>query len=144
MSIRGKKTLVYHFLKAVERYMQGNDNAFDTLLSPHFVDRVLTSGQEGIFITLQVIRESFSEIHIELNDLVIADDTVVVHLTFDLLHTKTFMNIPPTYQHIRFRHVSALRIANGMVIERLWCLSDALTMWKQLGVFTFAPIEISS
>ncbi len=144
LSLMRKKTLIHRFYEAVERYLQGDDHALDQLLAPQFVDHVLESGREGIFTTLQVIRESFSEIRLEVHDVIIADDIVVVHLTFDLCHTKVFLHIPPTHRRIRFRHVSALRVADGMVVERLWYLSDAFTMWQQLGSFPFASGEVSS
>jgi predicted ester cyclase len=131
------KKLIYRFFAAVEHYLQGEEQALDTLLAPHFVDQVLASGREGILATLQVTRESFSQIHLEVRHLVVEGDTVIAYLFFDYCHTHTFMKIPPTHRRTRFPYVVALRVADGMVVERLWHVSDEVTLWRQLGYACF-------
>ncbi len=141
MAQKRKKVVVQRLYQATEQYLNGEEQALDQVLAPQFVDRMLGSGREGIFTTLQVMRASFSDAHVEVNAMFTDGTIVVVHLTFDLLHTGVFLHIPPTYRRIRFTHVSALRVESGMIVERLWYVSDALTMWQQFGVFTFAPFE---
>jgi predicted ester cyclase len=138
-----RKILIYQLYQAVEHYLQGDDHALDTFLPSHFVDHVYASGREGIFNALQMMRNSFSDIHIEISHLVVEGDIVFARLIFDLCHTGAFMNVPPTYRRARYTHAVVLRLADDMIVERLWCLTDSFTLWRQLGVCIFLEPDTS-
>ncbi len=129
------KTLIYGWYEAVEGYLRGDETALATWLAPQFVDHVMGGGRESFLTMLQLIRHSFSEIHLAVNELAMDDEIITANLTFSAIHTRRFLSFPPTDRQIRVTHVEALQVEGNMVVERLWCLSDTLTLWRQLGAF---------
>jgi steroid delta-isomerase-like uncharacterized protein len=80
------------------------------------------------------IRGAFSDIRIKVEDVVGADDKVVVRWSGVMAHTGDGMGFPATGKTIHVGGISIARVVNGKVVEG-WDNWDQLAMLEQLGVY---------
>ena len=129
------KELVRRF---VERFNQQDQDVFEDLLAPDFVD--LTPGpgaeptREGWKQHVSMGEWSaFPDLHFEIEEQIAEGDRVVNRLVARGTHTSEFMGIPATGKEVTGDNVTIFRIAGGKIIER-WTIFDALGVMVQLGV----------
>jgi steroid delta-isomerase-like uncharacterized protein len=80
------------------------------------------------------IRGAFSDIRIKVEDVVGADDKVVVRWSGVMAHTGDGMGFPATGKTIHVGGISIARVVNGKIVEG-WDNWDQLAMLEQLGVY---------
>jgi predicted ester cyclase len=105
---------------------EGNLEVVDELFSPE-----LATAARHAFTTFQ---SAFSDLHMELVDVVTQGDKVVGRFTCSGTHAGPWLGIPPTGQRIeRVDEVAILRIKDGRFVE-YWALEDTVGRLQQLGI----------
>jgi steroid delta-isomerase-like uncharacterized protein len=89
------------------------------------------SGLASQIESWQRIFASMPDIHMEVEDRIIAGDRVVARNTFAATHTRTVQGIAPTGRRFNFRTIDIWRVENGKLAEH-WDLVDTAGLLKQL------------
>ena len=79
------------------------------------------------------IRKAFPDYREHIDELISAEDRVIVRLTITGTHTGPLPNLPATGKSVEFTDVTICRIQDGKIVEQSG-LSDYLTLYSQLGV----------
>lgn len=87
-------------------------------------------------------RESFPDLHVDVADLVTADDCdrIVARLDLSGTHEGEFMGAPPTDRRFSAPGIAVHRFHKGRLAE-VWFVYDALGVLRQLGVF---PMSVAA
>jgi predicted ester cyclase len=99
------------------------------------VRRVLRAGLScggGFGEALPSFRGAFADLRFDEEDVVAADDRVVVSCVLRGVHRGEFMGVPPTGHPIAVRQVHFFRVADGAVIEHR-IVRDDLSLLLQVG-----------
>ena len=78
-------------------------------------------------------RTAIPDIHVTIEDIILAEDRVLARLTFRGTHKGEFQGIPPTNKVVKWSGIWIYRVANGKFVER-WHNYDMLGLMQQLGV----------
>lgn len=89
-------------------------------------------GHDGVRELICRIRDAFSRWTEHVDDIIIDGNKVVTRYTSTGVHTGPFIGLAPTGRSVRIDEISIYRIKDGLVAEQ-WCLTDDLTMGRQLG-----------
>jgi steroid delta-isomerase-like uncharacterized protein len=89
-------------------------------------------GPEAVKQGVKARRAAFPDIHVEIDEMIAADDKVVARLTFTGTHEGEFQGIKPTHREVTWSGICIYRIAHGKFTER-WHRYDMLGMLQQLG-----------
>jgi len=115
----------------------GDLEALDTLVAADSVDHDPAPGQEpgpaGYRAFFSEMRTAFPDLHLEVEHLVAADDSVAFAYTLTGTNDGPFMGHEPTGKPIHVRGMQISRFKNGLMVER-WGSTDQLTMLTQLGI----------
>ena len=133
MSSEANAAVVRRFYEDV---FSGGDLAVaDAIVAPgmtlHEPGRELR-GREPLKARIAQLRAAFPDLAIAIEDLVAADDRVVVRITTRGTHRGTFAGIAPTGQAVTVEGITIFRVADGQLVER-WASIDQLGMVQQLG-----------
>ena len=90
-------------------------------------------GLEGVEALASSMRESFPDYREEIEELISADDLVIVRLKIRGTHLGPLVGFPATGKTVEFRDMTILRLRDGKIIEQRG-LSDLLTVYLQLGL----------
>lgn len=90
-------------------------------------------GLEGIHELAAGIRLSFPDYREQIDELIVADDLVIVRLTIRGTHTGPLPNLAPTGKSVEFNDVTICRVRDGKIIEQRG-LSDHFALYRQLGL----------
>lgn len=116
---------------------RGNLEVVDELFAPDFRDHTPRPGQgpgrEGYKQAITLLRAAFPDLAYTIEDLIAADDKVVLRLSARGTHQGDLMGIPPTGKAVRIVGIVIDRIVDGKLVER-WGLGDDLDLLDQLGV----------
>jgi steroid delta-isomerase-like uncharacterized protein len=113
---------------------QGRREAIAELLAP---DGVLhdggtdTTGPEGFYRFFDRIRDTFSEIHVDVKDTIAEGDKVCVRWSFAGKHTGGGLGVSPSGVMIHITGISILRVMDGKLVEG-WQNWDMLGMMEQI------------
>ena len=129
----------------IERFNQKDQDVFDELLAPDFVDLTPAPGAEP---TREGWKQNVSmgewlaipDLHFEIEEQIAEGDRVVNRLVARGTHKGEFLGIPATGKEVTGDNVTIFRIAGGKIIER-WTIFDALGLMMQLGAFS-PPLEV--
>jgi predicted ester cyclase len=77
-------------------------------------------------------RTAFSDIHIEVEDVVVEGDKSVARCLVTGTHSGEGLGKAPTGKPVKFTGMSMVRIKDGKIIES-WNNFDFMTMYKQLA-----------
>ena len=91
-------------------------------------------GPEEFVKFVNEIRGSFSEMKLTIEDILGADDKVVVRWSASMTHTGQALGFPPSGKSIRIGGISIARILNGKIVEG-WDNWDQLGMLEQVGAY---------
>lgn len=115
---------------------QGNFDVADEILDPGYVYRSPDEelhGPEALKSFLAGYHTAFPDLRMAIDELVVADDTVVLFFTLTGTHEGPLMGIPPTGKDIRSCGVIRSRFENGRIVEE-WEVLDQLAILTQLGI----------
>jgi steroid delta-isomerase-like uncharacterized protein len=79
-----------------------------------------------------MLRTSFPDLTITIEDLIAEGDKVVTRLTARGTHQGTFRGIAPTGRVVSWTGIRIFRIAEGKIVEH-WANWDDLSLLQQLG-----------
>jgi predicted ester cyclase len=126
-------------MAAEEAYMKGNLKpaeqiyATDFIMhSPPFPDR---KGFEAFKQTVAAVRQAYSNIRLEINDIIGENNTVALRFTMSMKHTGISQQapIPPTGKDVVLQGSIFFHLKDGKIIEGWWH-HDYLGFFHQLGI----------
>jgi steroid delta-isomerase-like uncharacterized protein len=122
---------------------QANEATFDELVDANLKEHEqlppgFEQSSEGVKQMFRAFRGGFPDLNFKIDQLIAADDKVVIRLTVTGTHEGQFMNMPATGKKVSYSVIDIFRLANGKIIEH-WGISDNLTMMTQLGVIPEGP-----
>jgi len=134
--------LVRRYLE--EAYNGRNPTVADELLAEHFVRHSVASphrdqahGNADDAARVEAWLSAFPDLHIAIEKLITAEDTVVAWLIWSGTHEGPLPHweAPVTGQAMERESVAIYRVACGQIVEN-WIVQDNLTMLRQLGIIT--------
>jgi predicted ester cyclase len=131
------KDLTLRFMKEV--IDNQNIDAIDDLVAKDAVDHELPKemnlppGREGIKQYFRMMLGAFSNVHAEVEDIIVEGNKVAVRSTMRGVHTGEFMGIKPTKKPVTLEYMDIVRYKGDKVVEH-WGQSDNLKLLQQLGV----------
>ena len=123
---------------------KGNIEVLDELVSPTYVDHNplpapgLPSGLAGLKAAFEMFTAAFADSRHVVEDMIAADDKVVVRVTGTGTHSGAFLGVPPTGKSVRMTGIAIYRIADAKIVEK-WGEQDRLGIMQQLGVIPPPP-----
>jgi steroid delta-isomerase-like uncharacterized protein len=119
-----------------EAFNQGNLDVIDELCADDFVDHDPVMGdqdREAVKRTIGGYREAFPDIHISVEDVIAADDKVVIRWRGEGTFENEFMGQQPTGEKgDPVNGISIDRHEGGKVVES-WSQWDVLTLMRDIG-----------
>ena len=73
------------------------------------------TGVQGVRALAEGIRASFPDYREQIDELIVADDLVIVRLTIRATHTGPLPNLPPTGTEVEFNDVSIIRVRDEKI-----------------------------
>src|SRR3954451_8345586 len=120
-----------------EAFNAGNADILDELVADDFVEHDpmpdATPDREGVKKLIRELRTAFPDLHLEVEEQVVAGDRVVERWVCTGTHEGMFMGIAPTHRHVEIRGMDMSRLQDGRLAEH-WTNADMLGMLQQLGV----------
>ena len=135
MSAEENKAVVRRFNEGVRQFFQTGDlSGLDELCAPDFVHHGpgIPPDLEGFKQLVPVFRAAFSDVEVEIEDLIAAGDRVVDRITVRGTHTGEFMGIPPSGKRWEMQEMHIARIVDGKIAER-WTMVDMFGLLQQIG-----------
>jgi predicted ester cyclase len=111
---------------------QGNLAAVDDLVAPSIVLNGWAPGLEGLKKVISSTRASFPDLHHTLEDVIPAQEKVVVRFKFHGTHQGEYRGIAPTGKPVTYTGIGIWRIADGKLVEH-WSNIDLYGLMQQLG-----------
>lgn len=120
-----------------EGFNRGNLDAVDELIADEFVEHQSfgpghAPGAEGVKAVIGSLRRAFSDFHLAIDDLAVAEDTVWLRMSATGTNDGPFMGNGPTGRAIRADVFDSLRVEGGRIVEH-WGVPDRLGVLFQLG-----------
>ncbi len=118
-----------------EEVLNGHDlNSLDQLLSTDAVDHTLGSrGLEAYKQFFSTVHQAFPDMHVEVHDMIAAEDLVAARVTYSGTHQGDFVGVPATGRRVDVSGVDFLRMRDGRQVEH-WGGVDMANLLQQLGV----------
>jgi steroid delta-isomerase-like uncharacterized protein len=114
----------------------GNFSILGDLVHPDYVYRAPGQelhGPEALKALFAAYRTAFPDLHIAIEDLLIAGDKAVIAFTLTGTHAGVLMGIGATGKEVEAQGMVLSRFEDGKIIEE-WEILDQLTLFEQLGV----------
>lgn len=121
-----------------EGFNQGRLDSVDEIVSPDIVthDPIILdapTGADSIRGGIEMIHGSFSDVDVEIRDIVAEDDRVATLLQMSGTNTGDYRRGGATNKPLSFRAFFIWRVADGRIAE-CWGLADRFDALQQLGV----------
>jgi len=94
---------------------------------------VASRGPEEFRVFYDAMRKTFSDMHIELEDVRQQGDTAYTRFTVTAKHSGDGMGMAPSGKTIKLVGMCALRAENGKIVEG-WNVWDQVGLARELGV----------
>jgi steroid delta-isomerase-like uncharacterized protein len=115
MSTEQNKAVVRRFITEV---LTGRNVALaDELLAPDYVNRSLNADLAGFKGYLATIKGAFSDLRLEIHELVAEGDAVVARYTMEGTITGSMMGVAPSGKKVSARGLTYYRLVNGKIVE---------------------------
>jgi len=99
------------------------------------------TGVKGVRELAEGIRASFPDYREQIDELIVAEDLVIVRLTIRATHTGALPNLPPTGKKVEFNDVSIIRVSDRKIVEQRG-LSDHFALYQQLGLIDLGDTKV--
>lgn len=131
--IEGNLRLVQRFFE--ECWNGGNVSLLDELLAPnhahHLPGRDLI-GPGQVRNLVLTTRSAFPDLHITLDDVIIAGDKIICRWTIQGTNTGSLGNNPPTGKRVVYTGIDIIRCSDNRIVE-LWSQYDSTGLVRQLS-----------
>jgi steroid delta-isomerase-like uncharacterized protein len=116
---------------------KGNNALMDTIVSQDFTDHNAApeqpKGIPGLKQFLSMVSTAFPDVQVRVEQILEADDWVVVRLSISGTQTGVLLGtIPPSGKHAIWTGIDILKFENGKITDR-WSQRDLLGMMRQIG-----------
>ena len=129
-----------------EVFVQGKVDAVDEVFTHDIVFHSTarpegpTRGREEYKEFVREFLDAFTDVAIDVHDMVAEGDLVVSRATIRAKHVGTYHNIPPTKKSVAiFSMIMARADASG-ICEEAWSAYDTMGLMQQLGVLPRKPM----
>ena len=122
----------------VEQFLNRNNvDVANDLIADDFVNHSPQGGvsqdKDGLKQMIAMFHRGFPDVQFILEDLIVENDKIVLHMRCTGKHKGVFMGLQPTNKSIDSRLITILRVENGKIKER-WNVTNKLETMKQLGL----------
>lgn len=133
-----KKTIIRNAYEEI--WNQGNLGVADELFAINYIYHGVPEirGAGGIKKHVAVLRASFPDFHLSLEDMIAEGDKVVSRWTGGGKQMGEFMGVPPSGKQVNITGIIISRIANDKIVEE-WETSDQLGLLQLLDVISPMP-----
>ena len=90
-------------------------------------------GPEGVLQLGDVLLGAFSEVELDIQEVIAENDKVLVHLRFRGVHSGPFGDYPASNKRFDVMVLDFFRMENGMIDEQ-WPAIDNLGLHQQIGM----------
>jgi steroid delta-isomerase-like uncharacterized protein len=135
MGAEENKAVVRRFNEGVQRLFQTGDmGGLDETCAPDFVHHGsgIPPDLDGLKQMAPMFRSAFSDVEVEIDDLIAEGDRVVDRITVRGRHQGEFMGIPASGKRFVMQEMHIARIVDGKIVER-WTQVDMLGLLQQIG-----------
>ena len=120
-----------------EGFSQGRLDVCDELIADEIVEHQdygpgHLPGAAGVKAVVTSLRRAFSDFKLEIEDMVVAGDTVWTRNVATGTNDGRYMGYPPTGRSFRIHVFDVLRVVGGRVVEH-WGVPDRLGVLAQLA-----------
>jgi predicted ester cyclase len=120
-----------------EGFSQGQLDVCDELIADEIVEHQdygpgHAPGAAGVKAVVTSLRRAFSDFKLEIEDMVVAGDTVWTRNVATGTNDGTYMGHPPTGRTFRIHVFDVIRVRGGRIVEH-WGVPDRLGVLFQLG-----------
>lgn len=133
MSTEANKAIVRRWV--LEGWRTGNTALIEELFAEDYVNRTPQPGQapdrSGIAQVVSMIHATFSDLQVELEDLIAEGDRVAVRDRTLARHTGPFAGVAPTNASVRVDRIAIFRLREGRIVEA-WTTVDIPGLMRQL------------
>src|SRR5680860_280715 len=108
----------------------------DQHVSDSFIEHQFAAngGKEGLKKTITQLYRGLFNFQYVLQNSSLDGDTAWTHYKATAIQSGTFMNMPPSTNHISIDIIDIFRFENGLLVEH-WGIPDRFAAMMQLGVF---------
>lgn len=126
-----------------EGFSQGRLDVCDELIAAGIVEHQdygpgHPAGAGGAKAVVTSLRRAFSDFKLEIEDLVVAGDTVWTRNLATGTNDGPYMGHPPTGRRFQIQVFDVMRVSGGRIVEH-WGVPDRLGVLIQLGAITRPP-----
>jgi steroid delta-isomerase-like uncharacterized protein len=125
---------VYHLVFAAVN--QGDETAFDDLLTENVIDHNPIPGQgpgvAGFKQWMRYVRAAFPDVHVTVEDTISQGDRVAGRVTWQGTHGGMFAGVGASGKPVQFTAIHIVRFENGRAAE-WWGVADLLGALQQIG-----------
>ena len=123
-----------------EAFSQGRLDVCDERIADDIVEHqdygpAHAPGSAGVKAVVTSLRRAFSDFKLEIEDIVVAGDTVWTRNIATGTNDGTYMGHPPTGHTFRVYVIDVMRVVDGRVVEH-WGVPDRLGVLHQLGIIS--------
>ena len=137
------KATLTHFQ---ERLSSGDweliSNTIDEVVEPDALIRtplpIEATGAELLKNVFARLHRAFPDLHITVEDLIAAGDTVVGRNSVTGTHQGKYMGLQPTGKSVTYNEIFIFRFAGGRIAET-WGVVDVFAQMRQLGAIPTGP-----
>ena len=108
---------------------RGDLSRIDEVIHPEFINHeaadARAQGPEGYAQTARRLRAGFSDLRLDVQDVIADGDRVAVRLMFEGTHDGPFLGMAATGRRVSAQHIHIFRVQDGLVAEHWACRDDA-------------------
>lgn len=125
------------FQQLIQLQEHGDLNTVAQVIAPNWVNHDGSApplqGPEGFKRLTMGFRSAFSDVHLEIEDMLAEGDKVAARWRFRATNTGSFQGMAPTGKAVDVTATGIFRIVDGKVTDN-WVNLDFLGLLQQLGV----------
>ncbi len=122
----------YQLLDKVH-HPQGRNHAQSALDLSEWPEEGVPFGPREVQGTFEWLRRGFSNLRVDILDLLAEGDKVMARIEMTGVHDGDFVGLEPTHRSWKYEHVHIFRIEDGWIAEH-WAVREDLKAMIQLGV----------
>jgi steroid delta-isomerase-like uncharacterized protein len=110
----------------------------DEVIHPNYVFRAPgqeLQGLESLKALFTAYRTAFPDLHLEIDDLLIAGDKAAMSFALTGTHEGDLMGIAATGKQVKVNGMTLSRFEDGKIAEE-WEILDQLSLFQQLGILS--------